>query len=182
MCWFRISFSALGFSTPFQRLEGKKKHPTHQRRVCACPKSEVVWLGLDHASFGACCNLGAILPWYLWPKLLFVQRWAFVYTWVCPPCTNNTSTSPCISQPGVKPIKQDALPKAPYITAILNICNFETIFTQPVKAKLLGSQQITGSWKSTRHVWQFSSKQGRGGGSKKYQQDKKEQAYVLAAT
>lgn len=42
------------------------------------------------------------------------------------------------SQPVVKPIKQDALTKASYITAILNICNFETIFTQSVKAKLLG--------------------------------------------
>lgn len=33
------------------------------------------------------------------------------------------------SQPVLKPMKQDALTKAPYITAILNICNFETIFT-----------------------------------------------------
>lgn len=31
--------------------------------------------------------------------------------------------------PVLKPMKQDALTKAPYITAILNICNFETIFT-----------------------------------------------------
>lgn len=108
------------FSTPFQR---KNKI----RRVCA-PKV----MQSDFISIMSL--LGVVLIWEqfyrdIYGLKCYLYNAGLLCTRECVSLLQITHQQLHDSQPVVKPIKQDALTKAPYITAILNICNFETIFT-----------------------------------------------------
>lgn len=117
----RLLSAGVVFPTHFQ---GEKKK---NNRVCA-PKV----IQSDFISIMSL--LGVVLIWEQFCRDIYglncyLYNAGLLCTRECVSLVQITCQHLRASQPVVKPIKQDALTKAPYIAAILNICNFETIFT-----------------------------------------------------